>query len=190
MNPVRPGARQQTGLPLELRCALDIIATEVGAFSGVINGDLVGAPVLIEELSRYAPVSTSPDLLIMLMESSDWAEKAQAEARPCDVWTVTAGPLHRLLRPLRSQSSGGVPIVEGMTARQWAAQGYHGLTVFGVQGPGSIVWAVCERLCRRFGRPDIADRCRIGMLRTLISARPFNVGAVRVCHYQRMKRHQ
>jgi hypothetical protein len=185
VSPADSTTNQMVVLPLELRAALDLIAgASVGA-GGAIDGRVVGSPELTDTFGRYASISPSKNLLICLLPDHDLIQSAVTEHQSLRVWTLTTGPLHRILRPLRSQPMERFALVDDLSASQWAELGYERETTIGVQGFGSIAWAMGERICRRIGRPDLADRCRIGMLRSLIAARPLHLGSVQVHLYRR-----
>ena len=185
MNRADPTINQMVVLPLELRAALDLIARASVGASGVIDGHVVGFPELTEAFGRYASISPSKKLLICLIPDPDQLRSAVTDRQAPRVWTLTTGPLHRILRPMRSQPAVRIGLVDELSASQWAELGYERKTTIGVQGFGSIAWAMGERICRCLGRPDLADRCRIGMLRSLVAARPLCLGSVHVHLYER-----
>jgi hypothetical protein len=172
-------------LPMELRAALDYVAARTGGMLGKTHGQPVGEPLLVRELERYAPTVPTTGTAIILLGQADDVAEAVSPLSAIDVWAVTAGPLDRLLRPLRTRIAGGIRPRETMADGQWRALGFERIESTGIQGIGSIAWAVAERICRRFNRPDLADRCRIAMLRTLKTSGPLQFGAIRIDHYRR-----
>jgi hypothetical protein len=185
VSPVDSSTNQMVVFPLELRAALDLIAQASIGAGGAIDGHVVGSPEVMDAFGRYASVSLSKNLLICLLPDQVLIQSAVTERQSMQVWMLTTGPLHRILRPLRSQPMERFALVDDLSASQWAELGYARETTIGVQGFGSIAWAIGERICRRIGRPDFADRCRIGMLRSLIAARPLHLGSVHVHRYRR-----
>ncbi|HET7055486.1 MAG TPA: hypothetical protein VFI12_03435 [Thermomicrobiales bacterium] len=173
-------------LPFELRGALDYVAFRTGGVRGETGGRVVGDPILVNELGRYAPIAPAPETVIVLLGQSEEIAEAVAQLSVTDAWIVTAGPLDRLMRPLRTRTTGEIRPSAAVPAEQWRALGFERIDSTGIQGIGSIAWAVAERICRRFDRPDLADRCRIAMLRTLKTAGPMQLGAIRVDHHRRM----
>jgi hypothetical protein len=190
----RPVARRadqrSAGLPLEVRAALDLVAVHCGALEGAIYGRVVGQPKLSAELGRYAPVcEEGASQVISLGLDSLELRSVVATSAPKEIVTVTAGPLARILQPLRSKTESTTPIASpDVKNSTWRELGYERIDQHGVQGFGSVGWAAAERAMRRLNRPDLADRCRVAMLRCLIAARPFALGTVRVRHYREVRR--
>ena len=60
-----------------------------------------------------------------------------------------------------------VDLPEGLPPTAWRGLGYQRSWSVGLFGVGAVAWAIAERVLRRVGRPDLADRCRLGMLRSL-----------------------
>ena len=172
-------------LPLEFRAAIDVIALICGSAGGEIQGFVLGNERLALELCRYAPLNESHTHLIALgLTSAELAD--QVDSRPdCDILTLVQGPLFRVINPLAGANAIRGSLHADIQRDQWTRMGYQRVNAIGIQGCGSIGWAVAERLLRRIRRQDLADRCRIGMLRTLIAAKPLALGSIRIHHYQR-----
>ena len=173
-------------LPLEVRIGLDVIARTLRVDDGAMSATVIGDPALVESLSDYAMIQPSSDRLILL-----WAPPHQvvdwiAEKGPEDILELTAGPLHSILAPLRSTSRKFLEKTS-VTSPEWSELGYEPAMVYGIQGPAAVFWATAERVARRLGRPDLADRCRVAMLRTMVCARPFHIGSIRVRRLRRRR---
>lgn len=180
-DPNRPHAVR---LPIEVRVAMDAIARTSGGTDGAIRGRLLGSPLLGDELRRYAPLDRSASSLIALAAPAEQVAASLGEDSPAEVVTLVAGPLHRVLRPLRAGGDAQIPMTSDLSRAAWTAFGYAPVAAIGVQGVGSIAWALAERVLRRVGRPDLADRCRIGMLRSLIVTNPISPATMRVRRYR------
>lgn len=185
MNTAVVNVFQDTGLPLELRGALDVIARELTDPTGHISAEVSGSQIMVDELSRYGHLSPSPDVLILLLVAPEEAAAAISSTAAIEVWTLTAGRLGAVLGPLRSRSASRTAVSKNLAVDRWRDCGFECRGSIGIQGPGAIAWAIGERICRRRNRPDLADRCRIGMFRTLLTARPLYLGTIKVTHYQR-----
>jgi glycosyltransferase involved in cell wall biosynthesis len=175
-------------LPIELRAAVDLVARASGATTGLIRGRLLGSCKLIDELQRYAPVDARASPMIALSAAAEQISGELIATQPAEVVTLVRGPLYRILRPLRAENSGSVTLAHDLPRATWRELGYERAATIGVQGIGAIGWAFAERIGRGLGRPDLADRSRIGMLRTLIAARPCVLAAVQVRRYRAVKR--
>lgn len=185
MNSAGVNVVPDTDLPLELRGALDVIALELTDSSGTILAEVIGPAALVGELSLYAQITPSPDVLILLAAEPGEAAAAIDSTTATEIWTLAAGWLDSILGPLRSRSGSRVTFSKQLADDQWRNRGFERRANIGLQGLGSIAWAFGERICRRIDRPDLADRCRIGMLRTLIAARPLSLGTIVVTQYRR-----
>jgi hypothetical protein len=151
-------------LPIELRAGLDLIVLRSADREGRPIGDAVGLPRLVEEWRRYGWSGNGDGLLIALGATPDALRTVVVESEPQWVLTLQAGPFSRLLRPIRAAS---VELPEGLTLTAWRGLGYQRSWFVGLFGVGAVAWAIAERVLRRVGRPDLADRCRLGMLRSL-----------------------
>ena len=170
-------------LPLELQVALDCIVGESGVSEGSVDAYAMGSPELICRLEQYAPVCKESDTLVTLFATPGAVMSEVQATRPQRVISLGAGPLLMMLRPLRATHYRG-PEVPAKSAMN--AMGYDLALVRGIQGPAPVFWAMCERVTGRFGRPDLADRCRIGMLRTQISGSLLATPAtLRIATYRR-----
>lgn len=160
-------------LPIELRAALDLVVLRVGDPDGAPRGVASGAPRLVEELRRYGWIEANPgtELFPRVVLGASPAESRTLldTERPHRVIALQAGPIASLLAPLRR---GGGDVTPGLPRSAWRALGYAPAWEVGVFGPASLLWAAAERLLRRAGRPDLADRCRLGMLRMLATSGP------------------
>lgn len=166
--------------PLALRAALDLAAIELGATSGALRARLVGLPDLVAELAAYAPSGGDGVTLLAVGATPAEVRDALALGTPARVLVIADGPL---ARPGR----GGVAPLLDLDDGAWRELGYRRAATWGLQGVGSLTWAVAERLARRAGRPDLADRCKVGMLRALVTAGPARgLATVRVRLYRRV----
>jgi hypothetical protein len=172
-------------LPLELRAAIDLIAAQCGGSSGMIRSRIVGVARLVAELKRYAPADETAASLIALGVTPAELRTTVVTTAPDQVLALVAGPLDRLLDPLRTAGAVRIPLPPDLPSRAWRALGYERVTTEGIQGIGSLIWVAGERGLRRAGRPDLADRCRIAGLRTLIAAQPSSLATVRLRRYRR-----
>jgi hypothetical protein len=170
-------------LPIALRAALDLTVVRCGGQGGQIRARVIGRRHLTGELARYAPIADDPGVLIALGAGEDDLREAVTATRPGLVLTVVDGPLARRLRGLRAGAEAEMPDLDAAT---WRSLGYRRARTSGVQGVGALAWAVAERILRRADRPDLADRCKVGMLRTLVTTRlTAALGLVLVRAYRR-----
>ena len=177
---------ETTPLPLEVRIGLDVIARTMLVDDGVLRATVIGDPALIESLSNYTTLYPSSDRLITLWAPKKVIADSVAANRPAEILEVTSGPLDSILAPLRS---GAPTFIEGTASGSpdWHALGYDAATLCGIQGLAAVLWATAERVVRRLGRPDLADRCRVAMLRTIVSSRPVHLGTIRVRRLRRRR---
>lgn len=168
---------------LDLQSALEFVVLRQRSGPFHIEASVVGPRWLVDALGHYAQIVDSPDHLIALgLEQQELLDLLQ-ERNPKSVVIVSAGPLARVLRPLRAHA---VSIPSALPARQWQSLGYKRLQSRGFQGPGSIIWALGEWLARRLSRPELADRCRIAMQQTAPSSRAgFALSSIRMDEYGR-----
>ena len=156
-------------VPLSIRVALDLvvagIARDADRPDGPAPARTIGVPWLIAEFERYGTAAVT-DALIALGASPEEARAAIVAHRPARVWTVAAGPLGALLRPLRAAP---VPLLPDLSPAAWRELGYVAATADGVEGPGAVLWAIAERAWTAGRRPDLADRCRIGLIRSMVA---------------------
>jgi hypothetical protein len=160
----RPLGTGLGSLPIELRAGLDLIVLRSADRAGRPTGDAVGLPCLVEEWRRYGWSGNGTGLLIALGATPDALQAIVVESAPQWVVTLQAGPFARLLRPIRASA---VDLPDGLTLTAWRGLGYQRSWSVGLFGVGAVAWAIAERVLRRVGRPDLADRCRLGMLRSL-----------------------
>ena len=183
---MKRSTNDQGGLPIELMAALDMIARNAGANTGLIHGRIIGQSALVAELLRYAPVDASHTLLISIGAQGSEIETAVKERRVESVLTLVCGPLLSLLRPLVSKSAFRSSIRTDLSPGEWSRLGYRHVGTTGIQGIGSLAMAMAERMFRSVNRPDLADRCRIGMLRTLVALKPLSLSTVQIRRYERV----
>jgi hypothetical protein len=155
-------------LSIALRAALDLTVVRCGGQGGRIRARVIGQERLTGELARYAPIADDPGVLIALGARADDLGAAVTSTTPALILTVVDGPLARQLRALRAGMAAEMPDLDAAT---WRSLGYKRFGTAGMQGVGSLAWAGAERILRRAGRPDLADRCKVGMLRTLVTSR-------------------
>jgi hypothetical protein len=160
----QPPGTGPASLPFELRAGLDLIVLRSADGGGRPTGDAVGLPCLVEEWRRYGWSGNGAGLLIALGATPDALRADVVESAPQWVITLQAGPFARLLRPIRASV---VDLPEGLPPTAWRGLGYQRSWSVGLFGVGAVAWAIAERVLRRVGRPDLADRCRLGMLRSL-----------------------
>ena len=160
----RPLGTGPGSLPIELRAGLDLIVLRSADRGGRSTGDAVGLPHLVEEWRRYGSSGNGAWFLIALGATPDALRAVVVESAPQSVVTLQAGPFARWLRPIRASA---VDLPEGLAATTWRGLGYQPSWTAGLFGVGAVAWAIAERVLRRAGRPDLADRCRLGMLRSL-----------------------
>jgi hypothetical protein len=160
--------RQSTSpdLPLPFRVALDLVVIATGGTTGSIAAQVIGPDWVRRELERYAPIGDDSAVAVVAGAPSDETREAIEGTSPRRVVVVAPGSLARLL-PLGDVGQGlALADLDGAT---WGALGYERTARRGVQGVGFSIWAIAERCCRLVNRPDLADRCRIGMLRTVVT---------------------
>jgi glycosyltransferase involved in cell wall biosynthesis len=185
------GQRTDAGpadLPLDVRAAIDLAVIHGEGLTGTIRGRVIGQERLVAELRRYAPIDgADAERVIALGAEPADLQRVVSASVPDEVVAVAAGGLGRLLRPLRSGHAGSGPLPTDLPRDAWRKLGYERSGGVGVHGLGTLSWAVGERVLRRIGRPDLADRCRIGMLRSLVVARPPVVATIRLHRYRRVR---
>jgi hypothetical protein len=160
----RPLGTGLRSLPIELRAGLDLIVLRSADRAGRPTGDAVGLPRLVEEWRRYEWSGNGAGLLIALGATPEALRAVVVESSPQRVVTLQAGPFARLLRPIRTSV---VDLPEGLLPTAWHKLGYQRSWSVGLFGVGAVACAIAEQVLRRVGRPDLADRCRLGMLRSL-----------------------
>jgi hypothetical protein len=179
----RPLGTGLRSLPIELRAGLDLIVLRSADRAGRPTGDAVGLPRLVEEWRRYEWSGNGAGLLIALGATPEALRAVVVESSPQRVVTLQAGPFARLLRPIRTSV---VDLPEGLLPTAWHKLGYQRSWSVGLFGVGAVACAIAEQVLRRVGRPDLADRCRLGMLRSLKTS---SIGRlVAVSHVRAYKR--
>ena len=159
-------ALARVALPsLDVRAALDLVATQTVRDDGVLAATVVGRPELVAELGRYAVPQPDPATVVALGLEPSSLRSTVTAARPERVVGMVDG---RLAVPDRLPRPGTPTLGPDLSRAAWRDLGYRAVAARGVQGPGFIAWAVVERLVRRLGRPALADRARIGTLRSLV----------------------
>jgi hypothetical protein len=171
-------------LPFEQRAALDVVARFAGADVGLVRGTILGDPRLARELRRYGH-EASTNRIICLMADSDEVKLIPTHTPAREVITVTLGPFEGAVRPFRVNSPARSAQLTPRKSARLQLEGFQVSEKRAIQGPGSAAWAIAARIARRIGRPDLADRCRIAMFRTLVASRPFHLGALVVTRYER-----
>lgn len=166
-------------LPMELRSAVDIAVDQTMTGEGVLPAHVMGSDRLVAEFSLYGASHSGTDWLVLLGADESLVRSAIAEHRPPHVVSVVLGPLGKL--PI-GRTDG---LREDMSREAWREMGYSVARSVGIKGPGWYGWAAAERICRLAKRPDLADRCRIGTLRTLVSLGNRPMSTVVVRRYQR-----
>jgi hypothetical protein len=172
-------------LPMELLAALDYIVLQTSTPDGGIRGHIVGRALLRDQLQRYGWIEDDSSCLIALDAEPTLLHEALIQLMPAQVITLSAGSLSQPLKRMRRS-----PALHAnhLSATTWRSLGYYRVCSRGVQGFGSLTWAFGERLSLRLGRPELADRCRIGMLRTLLTTRMTSrFGTTQVRTYRRAK---
>jgi glycosyltransferase involved in cell wall biosynthesis len=171
-------------LPIDLRAALDLIALRSGGLYGSIQARVIGEPRLVVELGGYAPVADDPSQLIALGAGAQDLRAVISASRPERVLTLVEGPLGGLLRPARANPA-TLPV--DLPIETWQGLGYVKVMSRGIRGLGSIGWAAGERILERLNRSDLADRCRVAMLRTLATSRvPGSPAMIEIHEYRRV----
>jgi len=155
----RPG-----DLPIELRAGLDVIALQNADAIGRPIGRALGLPRLIEEWRRYGSTGNDREPLVALGFPADALREIVIHSAPQRIVTLQERPCARLLRPIRVSA---IDLPLGLSPRAWRRLGYQRSSSVGLFGAGAMAWAIAERALRLLGRPDLADRCRLGMLRSL-----------------------
>jgi hypothetical protein len=174
-----------SNVPIDVRAAIDLVAARCTDGGGEIAGMMLGAEHLQVELGLYARRNDADFRIIALDSDPETLAQSLATHDADEVWCVAAGPAHRLMRPLRRSRQADVTHAAGELSDTLRNHGFARSTRVGIQGPGYIFWAVAERVLLRLQRPDLADRCRIAMLRSLITMAPFHVGAISVTSFRR-----
>ena len=147
-------------LAIALRAALDLVVAELGTARSTRG---LGRPELVAEFAAYGPTSDAADRLACLGASPATLRREVEVMAPAVVVVVADGPLARLRPRLAGRLADLAPA-------DWVALGYRRERTWGLQGVGSCSFAVAERIARLANRPDLADRFRIAMLRTLVAS--------------------
>lgn len=155
-------------MPLDVRTALGLLAQMAGAETGRIEARVIGSPVLVDALAGYGAVTGAPWTIVALGADPDEVRGEIVRSSPSRVLTLVAGTLAAPLAPLRVAP---IYLPADLPEATWRALGYRRVASIGVQGAGSLVWSIGERLMRAVNRPDLADRCRIAALSTLTACR-------------------
>ncbi|HEX7103698.1 MAG TPA: hypothetical protein VF201_13720 [Nitrolancea sp.] len=155
-------------LPIEMRASLDLLFELLAGERGVIRTSAIGKPSLISALAAYGTIEPSRDHSTFLGASVSEIGLNIGRNQPQQITVLGSGRLQHVIGPLR-RSVDLIPRVPA--GGWWKHRGYQLIRSIKVQGAGSLFWSSCDRLLRRVDRPQLADRCRIAMLRTLIAAR-------------------
>ena len=152
-----------------MRAALDTVFLMLGGSSGQIRGDVLGPAVLTKGLAQYANIEPSDTALIVLGAPRHEVEDTLSVMSYQQVVTLTTGCLARFVGPFRSEN---VELPADLPTSHWEKLGYVRQRCVGLQGVGSFSWAVAHKFTSYADRPDLGDRCRIAMIRSLVAARP------------------
>ena len=174
----------RSDLPLQLRVAIDLVVWWSEPDGHRLPERVVGQPRLVAELGRYLTADGSAPGLVSLGAAPDEVRAVLEADRPRRVVILAAGPLQRPLRRLRNAPFDVPP---DLPPSLWRALGYAPSSVAGVQGIGWLAWGLGERLAHRLGRPELADRCRIAMLRSMVTSRAG--GRLVTLHVKTYERH-
>ena len=180
----RPLGTGPGSLPIELRAGLDLIVLRSADRGGRPTGDAVGLPRLVEEWRRYGWSGNGAGLLIALGRDP---RCAPGGCRRVGAAMGSHAPGRTVCRVCCVRfGRASVDLPEGLTPTAWRGLGYQRSWSVGLFGVGAVAWAIAERVLRRVGRPDLADRCRLGMLRSLKTS---SIGRlVAVSHVRAYKR--
>jgi hypothetical protein len=164
---------------------VDLIAMRCGSASGRIKADMVGDESLKAELRSHADIRGSREQIIALMAHPAEIRAVVESGGHREAWIMESGPVSRAFDLISAARGRRSPSRAGLSRAEWRALGYEQRETLGIYGPGSLAFALGERLCRFLGQPHLADRCRIAMLRALVTAGPIQVGRIRIRHYSR-----
>lgn len=155
-------------MPLELRVGLDLLVRRCGGLVGSPRGIAVGPDWVLDALVGYGwqEDPAGPFVAVGVGTAALSVVATATGTAPDRLLTLEEAPVGRLLGPLRT---GSVRLTLASLSGL-SELGYGPVRVAGIYGPAAIGWAVAERVLRGVGRPDLADRCRIGMLRSLLAS--------------------
>jgi hypothetical protein len=156
-------------MPLPLRAALDLLVLRSSNRNGPPRGRAAGDDRLVAALRDYGWVDDAGGPLIALGAPAEEIERQVVATAPPLAIVLADGRLAGLARPLLADRNGAMPPPVRLSA--WDKLGYEPAWVAGLFGPGAVGWALADRVLRKLGRPDLADRCRLGMLRSLVASR-------------------
>ena len=170
-------------LPMEIRVGLDIVFQRVSSDCGAMRSRFIGDANLIEAISRYGNVSDDASHVTALGADAAEFRATLAELSPSTVVTLSAMRNGERIRRLRRDP---FIIPNNLEGSEWNGFGLQRTELIGIQGLGSLTFAAGHLLFTRANRPDVADRCRIGMLRTLVTTRPgVRLATIAVSEYRR-----
>lgn len=174
----------RTELPLAYRLVLDEIVESLDGATGFIGARVIGDERLSAALADYVEIRDDRDTLIALGTNPGDLETQLVTERPRRVLTLSSGALGGLVDRLRREA---IPCPGSLSPETWRRLGYVARRDLGVQGIGWLLWAAAERATSSIGQFAIADRCRIGMLRSSTTLLPTSrVSSVRVREYRRV----
>jgi hypothetical protein len=163
-------ASAQALLSPEVRAAFGVVTEAAIAAdpARVIRGHVIGQPELVAQLARYCELRPDRESVLVTLSAEPAEVRAALSATtPEHVITLVAGNAADVLRRFRATP---ILLSADLPQREWAARGYRCVESHGVQGGASTVWAVAQRLADRLHRTDLADRCRIAMMQTLVTS--------------------
>ena len=171
-------------LPMEIRVGLDIVFQRVCSGGGEMRSRFIGDTNLIEAISQYGNVFDDASHVTALGADAAEIRQTLTELSPSTVVTLSAMKNGDRIRRLRRDP---LIIPTNLDSPEWDGFGLHRTGLVGIQGLGSLMFAAGHLLFTRANRPDVADRCRIGMLRTLVTTRPgVRLATIAVSEYRRL----
>jgi hypothetical protein len=156
-----------SALPIELRASLDLLFELLAGSHGVMRTCTIGDPTLIAALASYGSIEPNQAHPTFLGASTGEIDATIMRLQPAQVTVFGSSAFQRLIQPLRRSVHAVMSLPE---ERWWEQRGYRQVKSIGIQGVGSLFWSTGDRILRMLNRPQFADRCRIAMLRTLVSA--------------------
>ena len=153
-------------LPLDYQSALDVAVTFLAAQHSQVLV-VCGSPALAAAAAERWPLTASPAAALWIEpDAAAWRPtlaRLAAELPPsAPLVIICSQPLARLIperagwpgAPLGLRRAG-----EWRLRRALVAQGFTIIAEAGIHTVGAIAWNQLGQLCKRWGRPDLADRC-------------------------------
>jgi hypothetical protein len=175
-------ASRPLAVPHDVRAALEHIVSRSLTSPFAIDASVTGDPALAAMLGRYAVVRDSPARLIALNATGGQLREAVTEHLPETVTVLARGGL---AGPLAQFRRNRFDLNRDLLVREWRGLGYARLQSAGFHGGGAAALALLERAARRLNRPDLADRCRVVMLRVMSASGAPTFSTVVVHDYRR-----